>query len=325
MITVKYLMLGVCCLISIAFGEDFAKSFLRVPPDAVSRSIGGFNQAYSIGAVDLFINPALLSQHTRKELQFSNIIDLKSNQYASFALSLPVGNNNNIGVGLVGRLNPTPEDQNGSEIVKIRNYNDYQFAIVLGYSRTLYPFSIGANLKYYRMGYDAGKFYNTSRATGIGLGFYYTLNKALRIGFIFQNSFKLNWENDYSESNPGRVGLGVVWNPTYVSENFIKFLFSIDRFENEPVQMNIGIVLSPLLDRFGVKDFSIRAGMGNFNPENQNRPTVYDKIIDTAPIISIGAGVGISTASNLGISLDYCFQIKEYISNQHIITTRLRF
>lgn len=319
----KYVILAICGLYSILWGEDFAKSFLRIPPDAVSRAIGGFNQAYSIGAVDLFINPALLSQHTQRELQFSNIIDLLSNQYASLAFSMPLGEGDHIGVGLVGRLNPNPQE-NGTNGVNIRNYDHYQFAMVVGYSRNLFPFSIGTNIKYFQMGYDGGELYNTASAFGLDLGAHY-LNEAFRVGFIYQTPFEIQWNDNKREPMPGRMGLGLAWTPSYVSENFLRILLSADRFANEPFQMNFGIILTPVLNKLGLKNFSLRSGVGNFDLDSHSQTSVLDNLIDSAPILTIGAGLGIDTGADWGINLDYCFQVKEYITNQHIITTRISF
>ncbi|MHA2284191.1 MAG: hypothetical protein ACXAC5_25410, partial [Promethearchaeota archaeon] len=64
----KIILLAFLSIVNITHGDVFTESFFRLPPDAVSRSVGGSNSAFSIGAVDLFINPALLSQHTKREL-----------------------------------------------------------------------------------------------------------------------------------------------------------------------------------------------------------------------------------------------------------------
>lgn len=320
----KYVIFVLCSFYSIAIGEDFAKSFLRISPDAVSRSIGGFNQAYSIGAIDLFINPALLSQHTKKELQFSNIIDLLSNQYASFAFSTPLGNTGHVGFGLVGRMNSNlPE--NGTKGVNIRNYNHYQFAMIIGYSRNLSPFSIGMNIKYFRLGYDEGEFYKAASAVGLDLGIHYILSKAFSIGFNYQTPVKLRWDNNARQPAPGRMGLGITWMPSYISDNFLRILLSSDQFVNEPIQINFGIILTPVMNKLGLKSFTLRSGIGNFDLDSHDKTSVLDNLTDSAPVLTIGAGLGIDTGTDWGINLDYCFQVKEYITNQHIITTRIRF
>lgn len=200
---------------NIAAGEVHSEAFLRVPPDAVSRSIAGASLAYPIGAVDLFVNPALLSQHRRQELQFSNMIDLLSTRYLSSAYSVAIGERHAIGVGL--------------------------------------------------------------------------------------------------------AGLNVV------AEDFFLFLFSLDRYENEPVQMNAGVVVTPVTNQLSLKNFSLRAGLGNFDPGAQTENNISDYLRDSAPTFSIGAGLGMNMGTNWEIDLDYCFQIIEFITNQHIITTRIRF
>ncbi len=317
-------ILGIFIFSALSFGDDFTKTFLRVPLDAVSRSVGGSNQAYPIGAIDLFINPALLGQHQKNQLQFSNVINLLSTQYGSAAFSVSVGKKDRIGFGFIGRLNSnTPEDQTAE--VKLREYEHYQFVGVAGYSHNFDPVSIGINLKYFQMGYDGGRFYMTGTALSVNVGLFYYLNQSIQIGFAIESPFKIYWDNDFSESAPGRIGLGVVWSPTYDSNNFARLLFSLERFSGEPFRMNLGIVLKPFVNNLGLKDFSMRAGLGNITSDLQQSPSVLDLATDSALAFTIGMGIGLNTGSTWQVRVDYCFQIIEYVSSQHIVTTRISF
>lgn len=309
---------------NIAAGEVHSEAFLRVPPDAVSRSIAGANLAYSIGAVDLFVNPALLSQHRGRDLQFSNMIDLLSTRYLSSAYSVAIGERNAIGIGLAG-LNDVPVGRDSNKRVKKKKSDDYQFGIFLAYARSIPPFSIGATMKYFRLRHLRDQTPINAAASGFNLGFYYIASRTLSLGFIYQSPVYIKWENGESRLAPGSMGAGVAWAPGVVSEDFFLFLFSLDRYENEPVQMNAGVVITPVTNQLNLKNFSLRAGLGNFDPGAQTENNISDYLRDSAPTFSIGAGLGMNMGTNWEIDLDYCFQIIEFITNQHIITTRIRF
>ncbi|MCK6619699.1 MAG: hypothetical protein HUU32_04660 [Calditrichaceae bacterium] len=299
-------------------------AFFRIPSDAVSRSVGGPNPAYPIGAVDLLINPALLSRHTQKELQFSNMIDLLSKQYISFAFSAPLNNKNHIGIGVTGLDNSTPGESK-SKNVRRKESQQYQFGLIIGYSRNLFPFSLGASIKYFRMRDDRGERWKSTSALGYELGFSYAINPALSAGFIYQSPFYLQWKNGILVKASGKIGMGIAWTPAVISENFLQILLSADRFDNEPLQANVGVVVTPITDKLGLKDFSLRGGIGNFDLKSWGGNAIPNYLRDSASTFTVGAGLGLDTAGNWGIDLDYCFQLVEYITNSHIITTRIRF
>ncbi len=318
------IILEVFIFFTLSFGDDFTKTFLRVPLDAVSRSIGGSNQAYPIGAIDLFINPALLGQHQQNQLQFSNIINLLSTEYGSVAFSAPVGKKDHIGVGFIGRLNSIASESQ-TATVKLKEYGHYQFVGVAGYSHSFDPFVIGVNLKYFQMGYDGGQYYMTGNGVSVNAGLFYSLNQFVQIGFTMESPFKIYWNDDYRESAPGRIGLGVAWSPAPKSNDFIRFLLSVERFANEPIQTNLGIVLKPLINNLGLRDFRMRAGLGNITSDLQQPRDILDLATDSAPAVTVGMGIGFNAGATWQVKIDYCFQIIEFVSNQHIVTTRISF
>lgn len=309
---------------NILIAEIYSEPFLRLPSDAVSRSVGGPNPAYPIGAVDLLINPALLSQHTQKELQFSNMIDLLSKQYLSIAYSTSINNRDYIGIGLTA-LDNSPVQAPTIRNAQIRETQRYQFGLIVAYARRFFPFSLGISMKYYRIGVDRDERLETASALGVDLGFSYPVNKALSFGFIYQSPFFLRWKEGVREKAPGKIGIGLAWTPSFISENFFQILLGADRYQGEPFQVNAGVAITPVTDRLGLKNFSLRAGLGNFDLDTRSNNSIADYLSDSAPTFTIGAGLGINTGLNWGVSLDYCFQIEEYITNRHIITTRLRF
>jgi len=322
--TVIFLIMAFLSLHAGAFGKDYATTFLRLSPDAISRSIGGPNPAYSSGAVDLFINPALLSQHPRKELQFSNMIDLLSNRYISMAYSAPVNGKDYISIGLLG-LDTSPVQEFTPKNVRIRETQRYQFGLIAAFARSFFPFSLGISMKYYRIGADRDERLASASAWGVDLGFSYVATKVLGFGFIYQSPFFLRWREGVRDKAPGKIGMGLAWTPDFIFENFLQILLSADRYQGESFQVNAGVAITPVTDRLGLKNFSLRAGLGNFDLNTRSNNSIAGYLTDVAPTFTIGAGLGIGTDLNWGISLDYCFQIEEYITNRHIITTRLRF
>ncbi len=318
------LLLLFLSMVNITHGDILTESFFRLPPDAVSRSVGGANQAYSVGAADLFINPALLSQHTRSEMQFSNMINLLSKQYMSVAYSAPVNSSDHVGIGLIGLDNSLTE-QSADKNVHLRQVPLYQYGLVISYSRSIASLSVGASVKYFGLGEEHDESFETTSGFGVDLGFSYTMNTTTRIGFVYQSPFNIRWNSYPGEFIPGRMGISAVWTPAYFTEQCLQFLFGMDRYEDEPPQMNVGIAINAIHDKLGMKNFSIRAGLGNFELNSKSENGLLEYLNDSAPIVTVGAGLGIKTGLEWIFHLDYCFQIKEYISNKHIVTTRIEF
>jgi long-subunit fatty acid transport protein len=258
--TIILLMMAVVWLFSIAFAEDYATTFLRVSPDAISRSIGGPNQAYLVGAADIFINPALMSQHNQKRLQFSSIIESDLLQYVNSTFSMPLYKVDHIGVGILWMNIPDIQEIYDNHLYA-GEFDSYQFVIAVGYSRNISQFSVGSTIKYLRIGFSSKEINNPSNSLGVDFGLHYTFKKMFRFGFIYQNFFEINRKNTNSDLSPRKIGVGVSLEPPFVSKDFLKVLLSLYQIEDEPVQMNIVLILTPITNKVGLNSFSVRAGM----------------------------------------------------------------
>lgn len=311
-------------LYSIAYAENYATTFLRVSPDAISRSIGGPNQAYSVGAADIFINPALMSQHNQKRLQFSSIIESNFLHYINGAFSMPLNKVDHIGVGLLWVNIPDVQEYYKDDLYA-GDLDNYQFVAVVGYSRNIFPFSIGSNIKYLRFGFNGSTIDNTSSALGLDVGLQYKLKKFFKFGFTYQDFFEINRKNTDGNFSPRKIGVGVSLEPPFISKEFLKLLSSLHQIENDPVQMNIGLILTPITNKVGLKSFSVRAGYGDYNLGSKKQTNVFEILTKWERAFTLGAGLNIRLGKSWDLGLDYCFQIEEELDNQHIITTSIRF
>jgi hypothetical protein len=305
------------------FGEDFTRLFLHLPPDAVSQSIGGANPAYAIGAVDIFFNPALLSEHLSKSMQFSNIIDLRGLQYSSIALAMSLSERNFIGIGLENQLNSDPP-KSDRENVAITLIEPTQYALFLAYARNFNSWSVGTTFQYYQMRYRRNSIAISDKIVMINLGGYYALSPDFQAGFTVQMPV---WAEEIPPkiAPSGKLAFGVLWKP-FISEQFpIQMALSVNRRDNSPLKLSGGVIYTPAVNALKGSSISFRAGIGDLEFNGQTAPKQTVNSLEEPPFFTIGAGFGFDTSEKWGINIDYCFQVKEYISNKHIVTTRIRF
>lgn len=322
--TALSLIMALLCLQAGVFGKDYASTFLRLSPDAISRSIGGPNQANSVGADDIFINPALLSKHAGRELQFSSIIHSDFFQYVNGAFSLPITRADHVGFGLLWANVPDIQE---FEIdgLNTGDYDNYQFAILVGYSRSLSLFSIGANIKYLQLGFSNSEPENIANAVGFDIGVHYIIRKTLKFGFIFQNVFDIEWESKDRRSIPRRIGLAAAWAPTLFAKDFLQILSGLMQLEAEPLQLNIGMIVTLFQNKTGLHDLNVRFGYGNYELTSPSQTSDFENLTEWERNFRVGVGLHMGFSKNLDLGLDYCFQIEKDLDNQHIITTSLSF
>lgn len=305
-------------------GDEVA-ALLSIPPDAVALSLGGQNQAHTIGATDIFINPALMSRHDRVDVQFSNIPSLNLMNYYSASVTVPITMDDFVGAGVVGvYITDIQEyDANG---MHLGTFSNYQNAVFLSYARSFFPFAVGANLKYVRMGYPGAKqFENSANGFGLDIGMLYAFQKILKFGFIYQNSFDLYWKNDYHDGFPKRLAMGVVVSPSWISTDFFKFLISLEQVEQRPLRMNSGIEITPLKDKMRIHEVKVRLGMGDFDLELRDAQIGYGTLVTANKFFSAGLGLSYGSTDSWGIEVDYSYRLMSILDNQHMITTKFWF
>lgn len=308
----------------IALGHDYADTFLRISPDAISRSTGGANAAYSVGAADIFSNPALLGRHTLNELQLSSIVHSDFVQYTNGAFAMPLSRDDHIGIGLLWNNIPDAQELDQTGVAE-GVFDNSQLAVIAGYSRVLASLSIGAHVKYLRFGFSAGEVDNTANAMSFDLGLHYQLREKLKFGIVYKKGFDVNWNKDRRDSVPRYIGLGMSWEPILFAKDFLRVLVALDQMEGEPVQMNLGLMVALSTRTAGFKGISIRAGYGKFDLGSRKETGAFEKLTEWERDFTVGAGLNLGPAQGWGLGLDYCFQIEESLDNQHIITTRISF
>ena len=132
--TALYLIVALLVIDKNGLGKDHVTTFSSVSPNAISRSIGGPNPAYSVGASNIFINPALLGKLPEKQFQISNVVHSGFLQYIIGALSIPVSGDDDIGLGMFWASLPDAQEFNQGGFLGGTSDN-YRLGVMFGYSR----------------------------------------------------------------------------------------------------------------------------------------------------------------------------------------------
>lgn len=305
--------------------KDFQSvTHLPISTDAVSHATGGANPAFSVGSADLFINPALLGLHDRRELQFSNSVDLVSHRFISLAYAFPLSPGDHLAIGLQGLTRPGHGIYRSQEN-RIINLDDYRLVALVGYSRNLSRLSLGASLQYGREEIYRRSRYFISNWIKMNLGLWYRMKSSFRIGITWYNVGHLDGGKASLRSSAANIRVGLYYAfPSEKSER-VELLFSLNGDDRDVVRANAGLVVTPLTNPMGFPTFKIRAGLGNVRFGNRQPPSDWESFLLDRPTLSLGAGIGINLSDDWQLEIDYCFQVIEYVSDQHSISTRLTF
>jgi hypothetical protein len=306
------------------WGQENTHTFLKFSPDAYSQSIGGPNAAYSIGAIDVFINPALLTNHSQLEFQFSNLINSNYLQYINAALKIPLTSSDFIGIGFFSLNIPIIKYYN-NELLDISKYQNYLFNFTLGYAHKLSHLSFGITLKYYQFDFnDEGKYSNV-QSLEIDSGIHFMIRKYLNIGFVYKNFISDMSYTESSNLDTDHLAFGIALNPSLISKRNLNLLIGMDNIEDGSVQINYGVVFTPYKNNSGITKVNFRAGLGDFDLEYRKLKKNIVQMFAKNRTLKIGFGIGISPIKSWELNLDYCFQYDKILENKHIITTRFRF
>lgn len=318
-----FLIITITGLLNAAFGDDLAESFLSLSPDAASQSIGGSNAAYSIGAADIFTNPALMPLNKRKSVQFSNMINSRSYHFSSISFVMSLTNRNFIGIGYKGQLKQEAP-QSGIDNITLRWIEPSQHAVYLSMARRFNAVSVGATIQYYQLRFNRSNITISDKILLLNLGGYYNLGKDVRFGITIKTPF-------WTERTPrehkvaGKLAIGLLWQPAIDRQSPLEIVLGVDQQNGTSPKLHGGLIITPLQQTSFGSNIRFRAGIGELGFNLLSSQIQSAGVVEVAPFYTIGAGFGFDTTENRGIDLDYCYQIKEYISNQHIITTRIRF
>lgn len=311
-------------IVSLHAGTE-SMALLSIPPDAAVLGLGGANQAYNAGAADIFVNPALITRHQHRLVQFSSIPSVETGTYFSAALSIPITADDVAGLGALGTfvsdINEYDADGN-----YYGAFNHYASAWYLSYAHSFFPFSMGLNIKYFNLGYSGAKtFKNKGSGFGFDIGMLYIFQKVFRFGFIYQNSFDVLWNQNYHDRYPKRLALGLATEPSFWYENFFKYYISFEQVETKPLRMNTGFQLTLLENKMGLEAAYMRVGLGNYDLELRDNDIAYSSFTEANRFYSFGAGLAYKNNEKFGIQIDYTYRLMHILSDQHMITTKFWF
>ncbi|RMD90132.1 MAG: hypothetical protein D6813_09570 [Calditrichaeota bacterium] len=319
----------ICVLIgfnNFVTADGGGQALQQISPDALTQALGNANQAYSVGASDLFVNPALLATHTKRSIQFSNInaIDWDIMQFVSFSIGFPLGAYGTLGVGAVGVNVPDIKEYTSTGQF-LGNFSNFQSLFYLGFAKKFSLVSLGLNLKYYYSGFRGNTFEDNGSGWGMELGLYYIAHSNFKIGFNFQNSYQVQWGNNYQEEVPKRMQIGFRWSPPPFHTDFIELLFGFEQIQEEPIRLRSGIILTPIKNALGLHKFQLYGGIGNLPLEQRNTRLNISDYRDGEQILSAGGSIEISLSSSILVQLSYSYSYRYILNNQHNISTYIWF
>jgi len=292
--------------------------------NAIVQASGGPNPGYSVGSADIFINPALLAVHTRNELQLSNSLNLLSVSASSLSFSSQLSTAGRIGFGLLNLDQPGLQQYNSLENT-FNSFDNKEFIAVIGYARRFNSLSLGLSAHYSRRELYERNFNSVFDELQLNFGLHYQAAPYLSLGFYVRNAFQFLALREYSAAAPRRYSVGISWNPAFDMLRNMNLLFTMEYAAGQPVRINSGVVLTLFQNLETLKKFNIRAGLGNYRLGKQKNMESFEIYLLNKPVLSIGAGVEIKMHKKLSLEIDYCFQLVEYVNNQHSFTTRLLF
>ena len=159
----------------------------------------------------------------------------------------------------------------------------------------------------------------------MNFGLHYWPAPHLSWGFNVSNVFQFLALREFSIAAARRYSAGISWIPPFEMLRNMNLLFTMEYADGQPVRINSGVVLTLLQNLETLKKFNIRAGLGNYGPGKQKYTESFEIYLLNKPVLSVGAGVEIKMHKKLSLEIDYCFQLVEYVNNQHSFTTRLLF
>lgn len=292
--------------------------------DGFAQAIGGPNEAFSTGAGDVFINPALMSTARNTEIQFSNLINGHDVQFFSTALVWPLSEKQFFGVGLFGLNVPVGEQYDGRDY-SLQYDNTFSFNMNISYGYRFRDFSLGASLEYASSQlYPGNTMVRGSELEG-SLGLFSDVDPSLKLGMV------LRMRNAHSTlgSPAFQWGGSVVWQPFKVMGERLQVLFSLRRDSDGRGDLSYALVFNPLpkkmLNERGVKSLSFRGGTANNNVIFFNIPGRRQGFYNDSNAGLVGVGLELMPIYKIELGINYCYQFNELPQNITMLTTRFSF
>ncbi len=292
--------------------------------DGFAQAIGGPNEAFSTGATDVFINPALMGRAKNAEIQFANLINGHDVQFFSTAMVLPLSETQFLGVGVFGLDVPVSEQYNGREY-SLQYDNTFSFNVNLSYAYRFRDFSLGASVEYASSQLFPRN--NMIRGTEIesSIGLYSEVNPALKLGMM------LRMRNARSTLGSPALQWGgsLVWQPFTELGDRLQLLFSLRKDSGRRSDLSYAVVINPvpkkLLNARGIKSLTFRGGTANNNVVFFNIPGRRSGFYNENNAGLVGVGLGLNPIYKIELGINYCYQFNELPQSITLITTRFSF
>ncbi len=299
----------------------------HLPLDGFSQAIGGPNEAFSSGAADIFINPALMSSIPDRQIQFSNLINGHDLQYFSTALVWKAGKNKFLGLGIFGLDVPVSEVFNGTSS-DLRYNNTYYFNINLSYAYNFNNFTLGTSMEYISSQIYPDNAYQRENILQADIGIYTKISQNIKLGFTINHAWDISGVDLFSIFNQSRIGGSIVWMPFAEYGDRIQLLLSLEKYSGQKRHFKYGIIVKPFsirqLNMWGIKNIAFRGGTADNNIGYLNIPGKSSYFFKENNNL-IGLDVRLKPIYHIELGINYCYQFNELPRNLTLLTTRITF
>lgn len=290
--------------------------------NAISHAIGGPSPAYSIGAGDVFINPALLTQQRFPEIQFSNNLDLAARQMVNIALSYPISSGDYLALGIQNVVQSGLQHYNSLEN-RTRSFDDSYFSVQMGYAREFSSLAVGAALQLSRASIYQNENIHSDSEFHVILGFIYPLNSDIVFGSTWYHSLPFGTQELQKKRADSRWLAGLSYAPTLFFNKAAEIIVGLAWDPIQKFKSMAGLAIRPISTFYGLERLKLRLGLSNIGNFAQREKPMRGVFL--RPTFSVGTGIEFPLSEKRILGLDYCVQVVEYVNNVHSITTRIRF
>ncbi len=292
--------------------------------DGFAQAIGGPNEAFSTGAADLFINPALMGRAGSTEIQFANLINGHDIRFFSTAMIWPFSEKQSLGVGVFGLDVPVGEEYNGREY-SLQYDNTFFFNVNLSYARRFQDFTLGASVEYVSSQLFPGNNMVRGRDWEGSVGLYSEPAPAIKMGMIF----RIHSTSSLPGSLAWQWGGSLVWQPFADLDDRLQLLLSIRKESGRRTDFSYAMVLNPVsrkvLNAMGIKYLTVRGGTSDNNVVFLNIPGRRSGFYNENNTALVGVGLGLNPIYKIELGINYCYPFDELSQSITLITTRFSF
>ena len=310
---------------SFVFAQAETRSVRRPSFNEFSQAIGGPNKAFYSGAADIFANPALMGQTSKATIQFSNQVNGKNLRFFSTALVLPLRNNQYLGLGLFGLNVPVGEFYDG-ERYSLRYDDNYSLSFNFSYAYKFNSFTLGSSLEYSSYQLLPDDFSRRQSVWDASIGIYRELSSNLKLGFLLKGTIAETKIPGISQSSAIEWGGSVVWTPI---TNRTEVLLSLEKNNFQSFDFKYALIFKPfkpkILNKIGIKSFSLRSGSANNNVGFLNLPDKGYGFFSGKDKNLFGTELKLMPIYDITFGVNFCFPFNDLPNNITLLTTHISF